>query len=317
MKYRLRLLIVLTIAFLSPVIQSHPSWGIIVDGNGIVYFVEPMHNGGGTLWSYNPDSRTLNAVYKRFHAHNLTINKYGDIHAAVAIWRSGEIEGEGHNYLFKYDPQAQTLDTLIFTDDWDAFYGGDFAITTDKQNVYFPMNGALHERNLKTQKTTTLNVDIDRLCTMSFDEQDNLWITDSKHKDGTLFKWNTTDGMTEVVTNFFPEDRSTAIFDEPNHHLFFGIGFSEHGTPLLTENVQNSIWEIAPDGHKTQCYTSDSHWHPSGVYYHDCRYYVMEFGYTNRNLGPRIVILDQNFVQVEMVEIDFARGRVKNIKGKM
>jgi hypothetical protein len=43
----------------------------------------------------------------------------------------------------------------------------------------------------------------------------------------------------------------------------------------------------------------------------------MEFGYTNRNLGPRIVILDQNFVQVEMVEIDFARGRVKNIKGKM
>jgi len=37
----------------------------------------------------------------------------------------------------------------------------------------------------------------------------------------------------------------------------------------------------------------------------------MEFGYTNRNPGPRIVILDQDFMQVEMVEIDFRQGRVK------
>jgi hypothetical protein len=197
------------------------------------------------------------------------------------------------------------MDTLLFTDDWDAFFGGNFAITSDECKVYFPMNKRLNERNLETNKTTPLKFKFERFCTMSFDKTETLWITDSKHKGGTLFKWDKRNGFKEFVTHFFPNDRSNALFKEPNHHLFYGIGFSETGNPLLTENVENSIWEISEDGEKSLRYTSDSTWSPTGVYYRNEQYYVLEFGYTTQNNGPRLVILDKHFKKTELFEFDF------------
>ena len=112
-------------------------------------------------------------------------------------------------------------------------------------------------------------------------------------------------GLEEVVTSFFPEKRDNAIFENRDHHLFYGIGFSKSGKPLITENVENGIWELSEDGTKELCYRSPEDWHPSGVYYRDGFYYVLEHGFRDRNLGPRLVQLDENFRPRKTFEFDF------------
>ncbi|MEZ5055524.1 MAG: hypothetical protein R2879_00660 [Saprospiraceae bacterium] len=283
---------------------GHPSWGIVVDDAGMVYFVEPMHNGTGTLWQFNTKTKELKPVFKDFHSHSLTINGLNQLHTAIAIWKTGEIEGEGHNYLFKFFPKTGKLDTLIFTDDWDAFYGGNFEISGDEKKVYFPMDKKLFERDLESGKVKALDFTFKRFCTMTFDDHENLWITDSDYKGGSLLKYDGKEFI-EYSTRIFPQKRPNAIFEEQRHQIFYGIGFSENGNPLLTENVENSIWEINPDGSKNTCYTSEKTWYPTGVYFKDGRYYVMEFGFTHQNNGPRLIVLNQNFNEIERFEFGF------------
>ena len=283
---------------------SHPSWGIVVTTEGIVYFVDVLHNGDGTLWQFDPNTEELTAVKTWFHSHNVIMASDGEIYVAVAIWRSGEIEGEGINYLFQFDPASNDLDTLIETRDWDVFYGNDFAINRNAERVYFPMNGKIHHRDIASDHIETIPHKFDRYCTMAFDADDQLWITDSRHKNGTIFRWTPEQGVREVASNIFPLERNDAIFDNPAHHLFYGIGFSKEGIPLICENVERSLWEIGADGSKIKRYQSKSNWHPSGLYYHNEAYYLIEHGFDKVNLGPRLVILNEEFEILK--EFDFA-----------
>jgi len=58
---------------LGTIAQAHPSWGIVVDAEGKISFVDVTHNGDGTLWKYDPETEKLTAMRKWFHAHNLTL----------------------------------------------------------------------------------------------------------------------------------------------------------------------------------------------------------------------------------------------------
>lgn len=41
------------------------------------------------------------------------------------------------------------------------------------------------------------------------------------------------------------------------------------------------------------------------MYYRDGKYYVMEYGFDHGHLGPRIVILDREFKEIELLEFSF------------
>lgn len=286
-------------------IFAHPSWGIVVDDNGCIYFADVMHNGDGTLWRLDPNTESLEAVFKKFHAHQIYINNKSEIFAGIAIWRSGEIEGEGHNYLFKYETNTKTLDTLLFTDDWDEYHGQNFALSNDYKNIYFSMNKQIHVKPLDGKTQPLLNKKFDRINTLTTDAQGNLWITDSRQNNGTLFKWNNHEGLVEVCNNLMPQNPKNPIFEERNHQLFYGIAFSHDQKPLITENANRYITKINNNGVPDIVYKSELFWHPTGVYFKNGNYYIMEVGYNKTHLGPRIVITDKNFKIKTVYEIDF------------
>lgn len=294
-------------------VLAHPSWGIVVDDNGCVYFADVMHNGDGTLWRLDPNTQELEAVFKKFHAHQIYMNNKNEIFAGIAIWRSGEIEGEGHNYLFKYETNTKTLDTLLFTDDWDEYHGSNFALSNDYTNIYFSMNKQIHIKPLDGKTQPLLNRKFDRINTLTTDAQGNLWITDSRYNNGTLYKWNKTEGLIEVSNNLMPKNPANPIFEEKNHQLFYGIAFSHDQKPLITENANRHITKINNNGTPQVVYKSKLFWHPTGVYYKNGNYYIMEVGYKKEHLGPRIVITDKNFKIKTIYEIDFKNVKLNRI----
>ncbi|WP_104734952.1 NHL repeat-containing protein [Hanstruepera ponticola] len=307
---RFKLLIILLFFGVIFKAEAHPSWGIVVDDNGCIYFADVMHNGDGTLWRIDPNSNELEAIFTNFHAHQIYL-KNNEIIAAIAKWRSGEIEGEGHNYLFKYEQNIKKLDTLLFTDDWDEFHGQVFAASDDLKNVYFAFNKQIHLKSLNGKTVTLLPRKFDRISTLTTDSNNNLWITDSKYKNGTLFKWSSADGLIEIANNLIPQEPKNPIFDEPHHQMFYGISFDKSGNPLVTENANRSIQSINDNGDVKTVYTSELHWSPNGVYYKNGHYYIMETGYNKKHLGPRIIITDLNFKPIRILDIDFAQKRLR------
>lgn len=292
--------------------QAHPSWGIVVDDNGCIYFADVMHNGDGTLWRLDPNSLEIEAVFTNFHAHQIYLNKDNEIIAGIAKWRTGEIEGKGHNYLFKYEQNTKQLDTLIFTDDWDEYHGQVFAVSNDLKRVYFAFNKQVHSKLVNGKTSPLLSRKFDRINTLTTDEHDNLWITDAKYKQGTLFKWSEKEGLIEVANHLMPQKPKNPIFKEPNHHLFYGISFDRFGNPLVTENANRTIKSINKSAEIKIEYTSELHWSPTGIYYKNDHYYIMETGYNNGHLGPRIVITDNHFNIIKTLEIDFTNKTLKN-----
>lgn len=286
-------------------IYSHPSWGIVVDENGCIYFADVMHNGGGTLWKIDPQSMELEAVFKKFHAHQIYIDDNNDIYAGVAIWRTGEIEGEGHNYLFKYQTQTKKLDTLLFTDDWDEYHGRNFALSKDNTSIYFTMNKQIRIKPLNGEVRLLLDRKFERICTMTTIADGSLWITDSRANNGTLYKWTNENGLIEIAKNLMPQNPKNPIFKEKNHHLFYGISFSKSGNPLVTENANRSITEIEKNGTQKAVYTSELNWSPKGIYFKNNNYYIIETGHDRTHLGPRIIITDKDFKTKRVFEIDF------------
>ncbi|WP_223032204.1 hypothetical protein [Hanstruepera marina] len=292
-------------------LQSHPSWGIVVDENGCIYFADVMHNGDGTLWKLDPSTNELEAVFTNFHAHHIYLHSPNEIIAGIAKWRSGEIEGEGHNYLFKYDTQLKKLDTLLFTDDWDEYHGQVFSMSKKLKNVYFAMNKQIHIKPLNGSAKPLFDRKFERICTLASDVSGNLYISDANYKQGTLFKWNKSQGLVELANNLIEQNPKHPIFKEKRFQLFYGIAFSKNNYPLITESASRTIKEISNNGSSLIRYTSQKNWTPNGVYYHKDRYYIMETGYDNQHLGPRIIITDSNFKVLKTLEINFNSKKVK------
>lgn len=309
---RLKSLFVLLLLFYLPFnLQAHPSWGIVVDENGCIYFVDVMHNGDGSLWKLDPNTKKLEVVYSNFHAHQIYINKPNEIVAAIAKWRTGEIEGEGHNYLFKYTTNTKQLDTLLFTDDWDEFHGQNFAISNSLKEVYFSMNKKVNVKYINGNTKPLINHEFQRTNTLTTDQNGNLYITDSNYKNGTLYIWNKLSGLKELANNLLEQNPENPIFKEKRHQLFYGIAFSKDNNPLVTESASRTIKEVYQDGSHKIVYTSIQNWTPNGVFFKNGKYYIMETGYDRQHLGPRIIITDHNFKILQTFEIDFLSKRIK------
>ena len=294
-------------------VTAHPSWGLVVDDRGCIYFADVLHNGDGTLWKINPEESSLEAVFTNFHAHNITINQQNEITAGLAIWRSGEIEEEGHNYLLKYYPETGHCDTLLFTDDWDEFHGQTFTMSSSEKELYFSIHGQLYIKPIGGKTQLLLQHKFQHLGTLTLGHEGGLWITDSRKNGGSLYLWNQQNGLVEIANRILPEKPAAPIFKDTRHQLLFGVGFTPDCEPLVTENADRAIWRINEQGEKFKVYQSPLYWSPVGVYYKNGNYYVMEVGYQGGtgHLGPRILILDKNFAICRKFEIDFASQTIK------
>jgi len=264
--------------------NSHPSWGIIKAKNGSIYFVDVMHNGDGTLWEIKPDGRLI-AKRTNIHAHQLSLSPEGDLFVAESIWRTGEIEGEGHNYLYKFGIDG-SVDTLLFTDDWDLFFGGSFGVNSQGQ-IFFSINKHLW-RYGKEGAAKHIDQEFHGLNTLFIDSKDRIWITERDENEGTLYVYNGGELQT-VATHLIPLNPPHPAFEERRHQSFYGISEDEQGNIYVCENGWRKIYKVTPDFEVSEFYQSQFPWYPVGITFDDSYPVVMEVGYERKQLGPRVI----------------------------
>jgi hypothetical protein len=291
----------LTLLLLSQAALPHPSYGIVSAPNGDIYFVDVLHN-DGTLWRLSPNGE-LEKILTRFHAHNLVIDQRGNLWAAAAIWRQGEIEGEGLNILVKVSPDHQ-VDTLIYSFDYDIFYGGNFAIGP-KEEIYYELHATVFQYFPEGKTRTLIDHKFGRVNSIQCDRQGNLWISDKRHKGGTLYRWNPQDGLQEIATNLLPEKPQKPTFRDGRLQIFYAIDQAEDSDCLyLSDNVGRAIQQITPEGEVSTFYPSQAPWHPVGICFSQGQAIVMEAGFRLGNLGPRLVWLDEGGRVLKIRDID-------------
>lgn len=287
---------------------AHPSWGIVVADDGNIYFTDVMHHTDGGLCRIDTTDYHMTVIQDDMHAHALFADSRGNLWAGIDIWRTGSIEGEGHHYLVKYDIAANKLDTLLFTDDEDYFFGNNIA-TDPNNNVYFTIHNKVFKNDLQGNTTLAFSHEFKRVNTLAIDKQGNLWITDKEQDNGSLYRWNEREGLTLWAKKLLLPDPEAPIFEEERHQIFYAIGFDADGTPLVCDNTTRKLRRITQSKVET-IYRSEEYWHPTGVYYAYGKYYVMESGYNKKNIGPRITILDKNYTKTALLEIDADKQEV-------
>lgn len=289
--------VIVMIMMIMPIdIVAHPSWGIAVDQSGVVYFVDVLHH-GGTLWKYDWRNERQEALFSGdFHAHSLQM--VGDeLYIGVNVWKEGEIEGSGHNYLFRYNINTRELDTLEFSSDYDRFYGGNVLFDADDQLAYYPMNKTLRVFDLKSERTSVVNPHLfERLSTTGFDHQERVWATDSYAHSGSLYFLNGSGQWELYARNLIDPHPENPVYAERSHYLLYGFCFNQDNHPVITESATRSVWEIKPNGKKKLIYISPENHFPCGVFFWNNKYIVMEVGYIKGkgHVGPYIVTLAGN-----------------------
>lgn len=286
---------------------SHPSWGIAVNNKGEVFFADVMHNGIGTLWKLDREGK-VHKILTDFHAHDLQFDAGDNLWVAENRWIQGIIEGEGENTLLRISP-AGKIDTVLFTDDSDQFYGGTFALSPN--GVYFTLNKRIYHKKINGPTSLYLDHTFKRIVTLFSDEEYNLWVTDKDHKNGTLFKYTDAEGLREYTTGLLPVEPDNPVFDEPRHQLLYGIAKDEEGSLYVAENSGRNIIRIGPDGVKSVFYTSKPPWHPIGVTFYQKTAFIMEAGFDHTNIGPRILRRDRNGILQELFNHVTYQGQTK------
>jgi hypothetical protein len=304
------LFVLLTFFLLLISLQAHPSWAFIMDENEKIYLVDLLTD-DGTLMQIDLKTQELKVVATGFHCHSMHLGKDGNIYAGLNIWRQGEIEGEGHNYLICIDTEDGSLDTLLFSERYLDYFGADIAMTEDLSTVLYIYQNHIYAKALPNKPTRKwIDHTFKKASTIALDGRGDLWIADTREQDGTLFRWNKKEGLQAVASGLIPARPEHPVFEERRHHLFFGIGFNEKGDPLVTESADRKVVEVLPFGKKRLIYQSDRNWHPLRAFEYKGQYYVLETGWQSGKgfLDSRIRILNEQ-LEVEKTVIVHTKRR--------
>lgn len=269
-----------------PVSWAHPSWGIVATGQGDVYFVDILHNGGGTLWKYSAKG-DLSKVHSDFHAHNLELDAEGDLWLAEMVWKEGEIEGEGHHRLLRITLGGRK-DTLLFSEDPSSFSGVNFGVDAT-QNIFFVEENTVFRRSLDGPVEEIPSPRFERINCLEVDDRGKVWVLDNYKQGGSLWYWTPAEGWKLYAANLYDQRTDQALFEEKHLHIFYAIYIDGAGVPYICDNFSRSVRKLSHDSAPETLFQSDKHWNPLGIAFRGKEMLVLEAGYHKRNIGPRLV----------------------------
>jgi len=268
----MRILLCSILLILSISLLSHPPYGIAMDETGNLYFADILHNDRGTLWRLDKDKK-LTAVLKDFHAHNINVDRKGNIYSA---------HGEDTHTLIRISPNG-TIDTLIETEDINAFYGGSCTVSP-RGKIYFGIDKKIW---LWTQEGRKAINQIDLKWNQGFyvDEEETIYATDiGRGKGGSLVEIKP-DGTSRIISENLI-DVGNRDFD-PTSEVLLGVNKDEEGNLYVADLGGKRIAKITPDGTVSTYYQGSADWKPCGMFFHKGAEYILEIG-KDWN-GPRII----------------------------
>ena len=279
--------------------HAHPSWGIVVDDNHNIYFADLFHHGVGSVWKLTANGE-LQLLLRDFHAHNVNLDADGNLITA---------NGEGLQYMVRISP-AGHQDTLIQSNDYREFNGGNAAITPRGQ-IFFGAEKYLWRINEIQQKEKIGDFEFGWNQTVFADRDGNYYGPDIGGGIGRVIKINP-DGMATVFA-----DELITKFDrpwDPHFEVLLGMAEGCGGAIYIAEVAGKRIIRMTDHGEAETYYTAEGYWVPSGLTFHECDAYILEFEDHQGYHGPRIVRLTAEGGKSVVFDYDtYQRGQFPGI----
>lgn len=254
---------------ISPVI-AHPAWGIIADREGNLFFADIGHNGRGTVWKLTADGELI-ALFKDFHAHNVSMDKDGNLYTA---------HGEGDHTLLRIAPDGSQTE-LINTRDIETFFGGNCTVSPNG-NIYFGIRHHIWKYiDGKAVKASDHYLEWNQAVFV--DENENIYVPDIG-QSGDLYRLSPDGEVVWLATDLI------STIDRPrdkHNDVLLGMNKDRKGNIYICETAGRRIVRVSPGQDKGTFYQAEAGWTPTALCFRHDTTFIMEYGTLHR--GPRIV----------------------------
>lgn len=254
------------------IIFSHPSWGIVVDNSGNIYFADINHNGRGSVWKLTKEGKLI-LLLSDFHAHNVNLDKAGNLITA---------NGEDHHTMVRIQGDG-SIDTLVHELNHLDFFGGNSAYSD--RDIIFGINNYLWRIDETGAKCKLSDYKFGWNQAVYPDGYGSFYAPEIGNGKGKIIKINI-DGSYDIFA-----DNLISKLDRPydkHSDVLLGITQSEEGNIYVAETAGQRIIEIAKDNNVRTFYRSKGDWFPTGIDFFEGEAYILEFKMKGRNEGPKI-----------------------------
>ena len=278
-RHIVRIFILLICVSLSTILQSHPSWGIIVDDQKNVYFADIGHNGRGSVWKLYPCGE-IELVLQDFHAHNVSFDSQGNIVTS---------HGEGNHLMVRLNKDG-SIDTLFQTLDHDQFFGGNSTYTINDE-ILFGIDHHIWRLLADGTKIKVSDYYFEWNQALFSDNRGNIYAPDKALQNGSLIKINIYGKAEIIATNLL------ANLDRPrdkHNDVLLGMGTDDNHV-YICESAGRRILRINNSNQTNVYYTSEGSWFPTGIYFKNGGAYILEYNDAPLGMeGPQIVYIDKS-----------------------
>jgi len=267
------------VLFCVQALWAHPSWGIVVDSHRNIYFADIVHNGRGSVWKLSHDGK-LSLLLSDFHAHNVCLDNKGRLVTA---------HGEGDHTMLRLEADG-TFDTLVRTQDHNAFFGGNCSYTP-QGNIIFGIDNHIWRLDPAGDKYKVSNHYFKWNQSLYADDEGNIYAPDIGDGKGQLVRIDNA-GNAEVIANKLITKLDRPY--EPHNDILLGVTKGCDGLIYIAEMAGKRIIKINDNEHTSTFYTSTGHWFPTGVDFFAGDAYILEYKDSSGISGPRIVKIDES-----------------------
>jgi hypothetical protein len=270
--------------FLADSSSAHPTWGIVVDRQGQVYFSDLK-----TIWKIDTQGKlSMSRAGGGKHTHELNIDEAGNVYGEddfSAIWKITPTGGFSY-IIVPNDPPPKGVSI------WRDRNGNMYSVE---------QNNNLKRETLLLRRTPNGNVSVlagnsygyadgkgsqakfSNIVGMTFGPDSSLYVTDSSsvrrvEMDGTV---------TTLAHNVVMQHASG---NKAEGSSLFGIAVDARGNAFVADYGNRRIFKVAPDKQITTVIRSEESWYPTGVAERNGELYILEESHTSdfKPLGIRV-----------------------------
>ncbi len=276
----MRLFLFILFLMISVLVKAHPSWGLVRDKDGNLFFADITHNDRGSLWQLTPKGKLI-LLASDFHAHNVSLDADGHIISA---------HGEEHHTMIRIKQNGE-IDTLISRNNPEEFFGGNCSYTPWGE-IIFSIDGFIWRINAYGEREKISDHHFEWNQSLLATQDGSVYATEIGNGRGEIWRIDP-DGSSSLIATDLISKFADRDYDKHNDVLL-GMAQDSKGIIYIAELAGQRIVKIDKEGNRSNYYQSSGSWYPTAVFPDHERTYILEYRDSSHQTGPRIVILENN-----------------------
>lgn len=316
--------------------RAHVAWGIVLDGQGQVYFANVLH--GGTVWKIDAQGRLSRFVTGK-HSHGLVIDDQGNLYGeqirydnAVNRWTTILWKATPDGALtdfFNFAGETLVEDVLLFDASGNRyFWRGNVNVKGESQIVKLAPDGktsVLAGGDWGHRDGLGQAAQFRKLGALAWGPDSGLASGQASGLGRSLFM---TEGGGGAVRRITMDGTVTTLGgvplagvmhgapDEATAASLMGLAVDEQGNVFVADHDHGCLRRIAPDGSISTLAASGWFWKPSGVAVQAGALYVLEHSLTTSDaLGIFSALEVGPYLRVRRIAADGTATNLTTIWG--